>query len=257
MKNDRYILLRGVMIGLGGFLLVFSIVPMLVNILNIGMLVGAGLGIFFLALGFFLVPIGRFTKRLWEGKLKYLFLAILIIGGLGLTGYGTTVGLVVSGMYARVQDCDTVIVLGCLVNGEKPSLLLKYRIDAAAEYLEAHPEAVCIVSGGMGERESITEASCMKRELVALGIDESRIYEEDRSTDTRENIAYSKEIIETEGLSDRVAIITNDFHVYRGRMLARQAGLEAYGVPARSRITSRVCYVLREACGLWYYIVFE
>ena len=60
------------------------------------------------------------------------------------------------------QDC-TVVVLGCQVFPDgHPSLMLRGRINAAYDYLSAHPDAVCVASGGMDDSEPITEAQCIR-----------------------------------------------------------------------------------------------
>ena len=79
---------------------------------------------------------------------------------------------------------DVLIVLGCAVRGERVSLTLKLRLDAALEYLEHSPNTAVIVSGGKGDGENISEAEAMKRYLAAHGVDESRIITEDKSTST-------------------------------------------------------------------------
>ena len=106
------------------------------------------------------------------------------------------------------QGEATVIVLGCKVNGEEPSLMLRRRLQRALLYLQQNPQANCVVSGGMGENESYTEAHVMKKYLVENGIEPSRIYEEDRSTNTDTNIQNSLALIEQEGLSDNLIIST-------------------------------------------------
>lgn len=242
---------------LGAFLLVFSILPMSFNRLNVGMLVGILLGLSLLILAFLWDTLGRLLRKILKSKLRIPVITFGLICGMGLALFAASVGLVVSGIYCREESSDTVIVLGCLVDGDKPSPLLRYRIESAADYLKRYPDSLCIVSGGKGNGENITESSCMKEELIKLGIDEQRIYEEDKSTNTKENIAFSAKIIEEKGLGRKTAIVTNDFHVFRGRMLARQAGLDACGIAAKCGISSRVCYVLRESCGLIYYLFFE
>ena len=93
-----------------------------------------------------------------------------------------------------------MIVLGCGVNGDRPSLMLTERLDAAYDYLNTHEEVVCILSGGQGKGENISEAECMYRSLTEKGIARDRLYKEDRSTSTRENLLYSKKIIEEKNL---------------------------------------------------------
>ena len=73
---------------------------------------------------------------------------------------------------------------------------LRQRIDAAADYLIAHPDAIAIVSGGMGPGEDVTEAACMAHSLVSAGIDSGRILLEDQATSTSENLRFSMELMD-------------------------------------------------------------
>ena len=149
---------------------------------------------------------------------------------------------------------DTIIVLGAGVNGETPSLTLRTRIDAAAAYLEEHPDVPVVLSGGQGPGEAITEAECMRRALVRRGVDESRLYPEERSTSTQENLRYSRAILEELGVdpAQRVAIVTSDFHLCRARLMW---GGDTAAVPAHLPSTLyfqclTVNYFIREAFGL-------
>lgn len=104
---------------------------------------------------------------------------------------------VASGFAAKGQpDLDYLIVLGAAVKGREPGQALRYRIDAAASYMSENPGTVAIVSGGKGPGEEITEAECMERELLRLGVPTERIIQENRSESTAENIRFSYELIE-------------------------------------------------------------
>ena len=127
-------------------------------------------------------------------------------------------------------DC-TVVVLGCQVsaNGE-PTVMLRDRIDAAYDYLTAHPESRCVASGGQNDNEPISEASCIRNTLVARGIHPDRIYLEDRSRSTEENLTFSAELIRKEGLPTRVAIASDNFHQLRAAVWARRGGLDPWSI---------------------------
>lgn len=125
---------------------------------------------------------------------------------------------------------QTVIVLGCMVIDGEPSPMLAIRIQKAEEYLNAHPDAVCVAAGGKGSNEEISEAECIRRTLVRGGIDESRIYVEDESTDTTENILFSKEIIEAYDLPRDVVVVSECYHIFRGVRQAKLNGLHASGI---------------------------
>lgn len=47
--------------------------------------------------------------------------------------------------------------------------MLRQRIEAATEYLEKNPDSKAVLSGGQGPDEKISEAECMRRELVRRG----------------------------------------------------------------------------------------
>ena len=156
---------------------------------------------------------------------------------------------------------EAVIVLGAGVNGTTPSLSLQTRIDTAAAYLEAHPDIPAVLSGGQGPGEDIPEAEAMYTALTALGIDGSRLYMEDQSTSTAENFAYSMEVLDAIGVDPEtadIAVITNDFHMFRARMLAQRQGLQMIAVPASlpyGWLTAN--YYFREAFALVKSAVFD
>lgn len=164
--------------------------------------------------------------------------------------------IVVSGLmlYAAAEKAPenaTVIVLGAGLQGDRPSRMLKDRLDAAARYLEKNPESVCIVSGGQGPDEICTEASAMRRYLVEIGVPGERILEEDRSTSTLENLRFSRELIESRGLSDTVVIATQEFHQYRAQSFAKQEGLKGVGAcTCRTPWYLLGCYWVREFAGV-------
>ncbi len=127
-----------------------------------------------------------------------------------------------------------VVVLGAGVNGTTPSLTLRTRLDAAAEYLQAHPNVPAVLSGGQGPGEGITEARAMYTALVVRGIAPERLLLEEESTSTAENLVYSMAVLGNAGLDTTgvIAIVTNDFHLFRAQAIAREVGMNVIGVPA-------------------------
>ena len=147
---------------------------------------------------------------------------------------------------------DAVIVLGAGVNGETPSAALWSRIRAAEDYLEKHPDIPVVLSGGQGPGEAVSEAEAMRRAL--RGPDEAenaRFLLEERSTNTAQNFAFSKALLEERGLDTEtavIAVVTNDFHCFRSHMIAQKQGLKTLDVPAELPwwwLTAN--YYLREA----------
>lgn len=154
--------------------------------------------------------------------------------------------VICSGAAATAEsDLDAIIVLGAKVNGTKPSGALAQRIDAAAEYLLANPDTLCIASGGQGDDEGISEAECIMRNLTAHGIAQERIILEDRSTDTLSNLENSLALLPENAA--RIGIVTNDFHIFRALATARHvSSLHFCGVPAASTAYGFLHYAMRE-----------
>ena len=158
---------------------------------------------------------------------------------IGLTAVSMTVIFGAMG-YIAVQGQDSVmtqdetpefvVVLGAQVQGDEPSLTLKKRLDKTLEFMQEHPDRTVIVSGGQGPDEAHTEASVMARYLIEHGADASRIIEEDKASNTRENLLFSAKLAEAAGLdTSRVLIVTSDFHMCRAKYIARTLSMDPYG----------------------------
>ena len=131
------------------------------------------------------------------------------------------VGLLVSEGNEKPSDnADYVIVLGAHVFGERMSANLRYRVEAACEYLKENPDTKAVLSGGQGQGEDITEAEAMRRYLVQEGIEAERLLMEGNSVNTEENIRNSAKLIGDK--SKKVVIVSNSFHIYRAKGIAKK-----------------------------------
>ena len=192
-------------------------------------LIGAGL-----VSGFKRLP--RWLRYAWRGM---LCAGVVLVIGLE--------SLVISGMVsAAPKDLDYLVVLGARVDPDGPSPALQRRLNAAMAYLEDKPETMVIASGGQGADEPMSEAQCIRDELVKRGIDADRILMEDQSTTTAENIDFSMGLIGD--ASSSVGVVTNNYHVYRAVGIAKAAGLEdAHGIAAEYTGYTLFHYMIREA----------
>lgn len=184
------------------------------------------------------VWIFRWRKRKLRGK-ALVFLRIVqttvVLGGLAcavlLAAIWTT------GRNGEPVESDYLLILGARVKGETVSLSLKNRLDRGLEYLNLYPEARAVLSGGQGPGEDLSEAEAMKRYLVARGIPENRLILEDSSTDTAENMRFSRDVLKEQGVdlsAFSMTVVTNDFHMLRAKMLAKRAGLQVTGYSSRT-----------------------
>lgn len=158
-------------------------------------------------------------------------------------------GLILSGFYRTpLEEPDYLIVLGAHVENGRPGRVLAKRLDAALDYAAEHENVTVIVSGGQGGNETTTEAHAMAAYLEEKGLERERILLEEKSTTTEENLRFSKELT---GDDARIAVVSNDFHIYRAVHLARGAGFDApQGLSARDDIRTLPANLMREFFGV-------
>lgn len=161
-------------------------------------------------------------------------------------------------LFVMIKTChikpvgdETMILLGCGLYGDKPSLALIERMECAISYLQIHKTMQVIVSGGQGHDEFISEAEAMKRYLITHGIECERIIMEAKSRNTLENIFYAKQIISERGMSKSVVIVTQSYHQYRAACYVKQFGLGYHALCAKERWYSTCVYWSREFIAIW------
>lgn len=212
-----------------------------------------------LALELWLDRWARRSKAGWWWRLAFRAAAGLVLVPLVLIE-----GVVIAEGHreAAEKTPDAVIVLGAGVNGTSPSLSLKTRLDAALSYLEAHPDIPVVLTGGQGYGEDITEAACMYDYLTARGVEPERLILEEDASNTAENFEFSAPLLEAAGVeigTDTVAVVTNDFHIARSRLIAAKKGYGVtYGVGAPIPWPHlEVNYYLREAFAVVKSVLFD
>ena len=214
------------------------------------------LGIAAVLLFYALIPVFAKTYPFTARRLKNVFSTILCIG---LILVGITEYFIVKASFGQPSEtCSYVVVLGAKVRHDGPSVSLMDRIYGARDYLTAHPEVIAVLSGGQGADEPMTEAQAMYDELVALGIDESRLWMEDQATSTWENLTFSLNLIEEKtGLRpEKIGIVSSEYHLFRASLFADACNVESVGIPAKtSIITQRINHFMREVAGVWHYLI--
>ena len=211
--------------------------------------------IWFVIAAFFGVLAVMSQKGLWKCVPTWLKTVLGIAMLVIILVCAVTEGFIISGFSSKVPEgLDYIIVLGAQVRESGPSIVLRYRLNEAYEYLAENPDTVCIVSGGQGANEPVTEAEAMKKYLVDKGISGERLIEEDRSKNTAQNISNSYKSVSDDS---SVGIVTNNFHVFRAVHIAAKTAekqnltLKVYGLPSGSDIRYLPNNMLREMLGVW------
>lgn len=214
-------------------------------------------GVLILILSFYNVT-GAMKDR-FPRTMKWLRRCVTGILCVGLLIVSVTEVLVIRASFGDPErDCEFVLVLGAKVREDGPSVSLMNRIDAAYEYLIAHPDSIAIVSGGQGVDEPITEAECMYTHLVERGIDPERVWMEDQATSTWENMNFTLDLIEsrTGKRPEVLGLVSSEYHLFRAGMFARDCGVESVGIPAHTtRLSQMINHFMREVAGVWHYLI--
>ena len=159
---------------------------------------------------------------------NYLYFECMLIGAI--------IADSIAARYEPEPDKDFIIILGCGIRKDgSPCPLLRGRIDRALAFARKQKEqtgkdVIFVTSGGQGADELISESASMKRYLLQQGVPEERIIEEDRSTDTYENMKFSKEKIWAVNPNGKIAFSTTNYHVFRGGLYARRVKMRAVGM---------------------------
>jgi uncharacterized SAM-binding protein YcdF (DUF218 family) len=137
-----------------------------------------------------------------------------------------------------VENYDAIIVLGAQVKPDGvPSLQLQWRLEAAARAWHDRP-CLVVTCGAQGSNEPAPEALVMRDVLVGLGVAEDMILTDADSFNTRQNIDHAVALLEGRGVQ-RVVVVTSDYHLPRAMALAEDAGLEATGIGAPTKLGMR------------------
>ncbi len=217
----------------------------------------AVVGVFFIISGIivifidekYLVHKPKFIVRLIKFMFIFLLGSFIIIESL----------IVYHGSKSDTAKVDYLVVLGAGLWGETPSLTLRQRLDESLKFIKENPSTKVVLSGGMGPGETITEAEAMRRYLVEHGVDEKLLIKEDKSTSTKENLRFTRELLRKIDNRDniKIKIITTNFHMFRSKLLAKSNGFEVYGQPAPIHPLLIPAYYIREYMAVIKSLIFD
>ena len=126
----------------------------------------------------------------------------------------------------KLGNVDAIIILGAGVwDKDTPSPMLKDRLLRGVELYKQGASPKILMSGDHGKVD-YDEVNVMKTFAINAGIDSKDIFMDHAGFSTYESIFRAKEIFGVH----KVIIVTQGYHLYRALYLAKQLGIEAYGV---------------------------
>ncbi len=132
--------------------------------------------------------------------------------------------------YSKLENIDCIIVLGAGIWGDKPSPMLEDRLKEAISLYNQNISSKIIMSGDHG-KEDYDEVNIMKEYAIKQGVRSEDIFMDHAGFSTYESMYRAKDVFE----ANKVVIVTQKYHLYRALYIAKQLGIEAYGVNSDPR----------------------
>lgn len=121
-----------------------------------------------------------------------------------------------------------LVVLGAQILPDgQPNVQLEWRLEKALAAYQKQQRLV-VVTGGQGKNEPRPEAHAMRDWLLARGVAPEHILVDDQSVTTRQNIQNAMKLLPAD--KKTVVLVSSSYHVPRAVRLARDMGVEAYGM---------------------------
>jgi len=90
-----------------------------------------------------------------------------------------------------------------------------------------------MISGGNGkpDEHNFREGTWVKGQLVQMGIPDSVVFTEDRSSNTAENALNTKQVLDSLQLKPPYLLVTSAWHMPRAQLIFKKAGLQVVPFP--------------------------
>lgn len=181
-----------------------------------------------------IVPVGYLIAyRQQDATILFplLFALLAVAGYIGFVFTLVTLYAVVYSRFTPRPGHSAIVVLGASVaRGTVPPLLAS-RLDKAIQLYHRERSAgytpFVVASGGQGPDEPVSEAHAMATYLREQGIPDDLLIEEDRSTSTRENLTFSRELLAQRAADGRLLVVTSSYHALRAAIQSRRLRLPA------------------------------
>lgn len=192
-----------------------------------------------------------FWGELWRWFVTAVWFAVLaaVIAG----------GVLIAAIYQQARTdgarpAQAIVILGTAQYNGWPGPVFQARLDRALALWQEGYAPLLVVTGGKMPGDGYTEAEAAWAYLTNAGVPAESIVMENAATDTWESMQGVAAALQPLGVND-VILVSDGFHLFRSRMMARDVGLTATGAAAESspiRIGGggEFGYVLREAGGV-------
>jgi len=188
------------------------------------------------------MPFWTTRRVLTTGALTFV---LLLIGWAAVM-----LAVAIQGARDQATTADAIAVLGAAQYNGRPSPVFRARLDHAASLYQRGFAPVVLVTGGVGVRDTLSEANVGRDYLARLGLPPEALIALPASADTYASLTQVQRWFEGRG-NRRVLLVSDAFHMLRLRIIAGRLGLApltspAPGSPIRSSMRRNAAYLLAE-----------
>ena len=181
-------------------------------------------------------------------KLTLILLAVLAAAVIYVTVH--VISLISFSYKDEARPSDVAIVLGAATTDGEVSPVYRERINHATLLYKAGTVRKIILTGGIGDDNTVSDSSAARAYAVSQGIPECDILIEEQSTITAENLKYAKQLMDEHGLKSAL-IVSDPLHMKRAMLLADDNGLDSYSSPTKTTmyrtVKTQIPFIIREA----------
>lgn len=165
-------------------------------------------------------------KKILIAFILIILSCVILVLGINFYVVGSTKKrLIKNNNLESLDDIDCILVLGCGVWGEEPSPMLRDRLEKGIELYKKGVAKKIIMSGDHG-RSDYDEVNVMKKYAIDRGVSSEDIFMDHAGFSTYESMYRAKEVFNVKS----VVIVSQEYHLYRAIYIAKNLGLNAYGV---------------------------
>lgn len=166
--------------------------------------------------------------------------------------------VLVQGRRDETREAGAAIVLGAAQWNGDPSPVLQTRLNHALELYRRGTVRQLILTGGVGQGDTISEAAAGRDYLLERGVSPDDLLLEEQGQTTWDSLRSAAEIARANGI-ESVLLVSDSYHMLRSLKMAYDLGLDAYPSPTRASRDAPLSlllatHVLREAGAYLMYV---
>jgi len=216
------------------------------------------------AVGWLTARVGftRLRRRARLGPRRPLrWLVLIVLAAILAVFIGTALKIWWVARHDARPRSDAIVVLGASQYNGRPSAWFEARLDHARTLYREGVAPQIVTVGGNQPGDEFTEAGSGRRWLIEHGVPADSVIALETGSDTLASLKAVDRLFSSRNW-DSAVIVTDPWHSYRSRAMARDLGIDAATSPTRQGPAVRergteVTQIIRETIAYWHYRLFD